>query len=70
MPNLTNLACLRGRVIDALRFAEEGSLDNNAVDLIRENLNEALRLLSAVEDEAAAELPPNVLPFHLAKGVH
>jgi len=57
-------------VIDALRFAEEGSLDNNAVDLIRENLNEALRLLSAVEDEAAAELPPNVLPFHLAKGVH
>ncbi len=46
MPNLTNLARLRGRVIDALR------------------------LLSVVEDEAAAQIANNSLPLLAAEGVH
>jgi hypothetical protein len=50
-----NLAKLRGQIIYALHFSKEGCLDIDTKEAICRSLNEALRLISLVEDEALAQ---------------
>ena len=56
---LTNLAKLRGHVVNALRYAEEGSADANPFDLIAEHLSETLILLHLVEAEYTGQQAPS-----------
>jgi len=50
-----NLASVRAGVESALRATEEGSLDMSTIDAICISLHDALRHLSAVEDEASGQ---------------
>ena len=68
---ITPLQLARNQIIYALRVAEAGPLDLDAVGAIKRNLIEALRLLSWAEDEVAMEAAcAAALPIIEAKGVH